>query len=104
MTTDTHFGQREPATSAAEVSAPLSGLTPAQRAALAQMLIGPAQKYRGTWRAGGDKLIAAVTINILQARGLARVSRAGGRNGRAVLTDLGRWYARAAASTLCEAS
>jgi len=37
MTTDTHFGQREPATSAAEVSAPLSGLTPAQRAALAQM-------------------------------------------------------------------
>ncbi len=97
MTTDTHFGQREPATSAAEVSAPLSGLTPAQRAALAQMLIGPAQKYRGTWRAGGDKLIAAVTINILQARGLARVSRA-------VLTDLGRWYARAAASTLCEAS
>lgn len=84
---------------AADPPAPLGGLTPAQRAALAHLLDGRATKYRGHWRATDGFRIAGVTMSTLYDRGLVRLVRPAVRCGvlRASLTDHGRWLACSAA-------
>lgn len=91
-------------TPAIEPPAPLAGLTPSQRRALARLSAGPAVRAQRGWQGAGGAPIPALTARTLVARGLVRVMPASRLSDSAIaLTVAGEALVSGAALQMAEA-